>query len=99
MPCACWHHAGRREHLHRASGRSIRLGSVGRTSFFPNYAAPSASAGLLDFDPAFFATNRPAKELRTCEKTMNHRIVTTMAGAMFSESKNMWKLRIFTITG
>ena len=22
-----------------------------------------------------------------------------MAGAMFSESKNMWKLRIFTITG
>jgi hypothetical protein len=46
-----------------------------------------SSAGLLDFNPAFFATNRPAKELRTCEKTMNHSTVTTMAGAMFLSPK------------
>jgi hypothetical protein len=52
---------------------------LGRTSFFPNYAAPSASARLLDFNTAFFATNRPAKELRTCEKTTNHSTVTTIS--------------------
>src|ERR1700735_2089307 len=98
FPYAYRHHADRREHLHRASGRSIRPGSVGRT-VFPNYAAPSASARLLDFNPAFFATNSPAKELRTCEKTTNHSTVTTMAGAMFSESKKRRKVRIFTITG
>jgi len=93
MPSAFYHHTDRRN-ICMLPRRSIRPGLVGRMSFFPNYVAPGASARLLDFNPAFFATNRPAKELRTCEKTTNHSTVTTMAGAMFSESKNMWKLTL-----